>query len=149
MGLTTASSIPMINNSEYPKGFKFILPKSFKGDQEELEPWLFNIEAYFENTNLSIDKWLRVAISNISGNATLWWRIRKNRQDELQDWLAFKTEIQQQFLPKNVLRAAQHQLKDIKQIKSVTQYNADFAAAMIKVIDLSDTEVLSLYMRGF
>ena len=148
MGLTTASSIPMINNSEYPKGFKFILPKSFKGDQKELEPWLFNIKVYFENTNLSVDKWLQIAISNISGKVTLWWQMYKNQQDELQDWLAFKTEIRWQFLPKNILRAAQYQLEDIKQTKSVTQYNTDFAATMIEVIDLSDAEALSLYMRG-
>ena len=57
-GSTTAGSTPTVDNSEYPKGFKFILPKSFKGDQEELEPWLFNIKAYFKNTNLSINKWL-------------------------------------------------------------------------------------------
>ena len=45
-------------SNEYPKGFKFILPKPFKGDQSELEPWLFNMEEYFNNTNLSTDKWL-------------------------------------------------------------------------------------------
>ena len=33
-------------------------------------------------------------------------------------------------------------------MKLVTQYNTDFTAAMIEVIDLSDAEALSLYMRG-
>ena len=51
-------------------------------------------------------------------------------------------------MPKNILWTAQCRLEDIKQTKSVTHYNADFAAAMIEVIDLSDTEALSLYMRG-
>jgi hypothetical protein len=71
-----------------------------------------------------------------------------NRQDQPQDWPNFKTEIRHQFLPKNVLRAARHRLENLKQLKSVTQYNADFAAAMIEVVNLSDAEALSLYMRG-
>ena len=132
----------------YPKGFKFVLPKPFTGLQAELEPWLFNIEEYFDNTMLSVDKWLRVAVSNMNGNATLWWRMRKNRNDAPHDWPAFKVEIRRQFLPKNVMRAAQRQLEEIKQVTSVTRYNADFAAAMIEVIDLSDAEALSLFMRG-
>ena len=45
-------------------------------------------------------------------------------------------------------RAAQCQLKEIKQVMTVTHYNTDFAAAMIEVVDLSNTEALSLYMRG-
>jgi Retrotransposon gag protein len=145
---STSTPTSAIDTNEYPKGFKFVLPKPFKGDQQELESWLFNIEEYFHNTNLTEDKWLRVAISDMTGNATLWWRMRINRQDQPQDWPNFKTEIRRQFLPKNVLRAAQHQLENLKQLKSVTQYNADFAAAMIEVVNLSDAEALSLYMRG-
>jgi Retrotransposon gag protein len=150
---TISSSTPLaststVDTNEYPKGFKFILPKPFKGDQQELESWLFNIEEYFHNTSLTEDKWLRVAISNMMGSATLWWRMRINQQDQPQDWPSFKTEIRRQFLPKNVLRAARHRLENLKQLKSVTQYNADFAAAMIEVVNLSDAEALSLYMRG-
>ena len=133
---------------EYPKGFKFVLPKPFKGDQQELEPWLFNVEEYFHNMNIAADKWLRVAISNMTGNATLWWRMRINWQDQPQDWPSFKVKIWCQFLPKNILWTAWHRLEDIRQTKSVTHYNADFATAMIEVIDLSDAEALSLYMRG-
>ena len=48
--------VPSTLDSDYPKGFKFILPKAFKGDQQELEPWLFNLEQYFNNTDLSNDK---------------------------------------------------------------------------------------------
>ena len=45
-----------IEINEYPKGFKFILPKPFKGDQGEVESWLFDMEQYFDNTNLPINK---------------------------------------------------------------------------------------------
>ena len=51
-------------------------------------------------------------------------------------------------MPKNILKAAWCQLEDIWQIKSVTQYNADFTTTIIEVINLSNTEALSLYMRG-
>src|SRR5271169_304648 len=82
---STPTSTSTVDTNEYPRGFKFILPKPFKGDQQELESWLFNIEEYFHNTNLTEDKWLRVAISNMMGHATLWWRMRINRQDQPQD----------------------------------------------------------------
>ena len=60
---STESSTPEMTTSleaplGYPKGFKFVLPKAFKGDQQELEPWLFNLKQYFDNTQLSEDKWL-------------------------------------------------------------------------------------------
>src|SRR5215471_7801268 len=74
--------------------------------------------------------------------------MRKNQQDEPQDWSNFKIEIQCQFLPKKIQQASQLRLQDIKQTKSVTQYNANFSGAMIKVINLSDPKALSLYMRG-
>ena len=75
---STADPTQDDRNLQYPKGFKFILPKAFRGDRQELEPWLFNLEQYFDNTELSVDKWLRVAISNMTGNVTLWWRICKS-----------------------------------------------------------------------
>src|SRR5215471_2219000 len=112
--MSTDTTINLSNSSietEYPKGFKFVLPRPFKGDQSEVESWLFNMEQYFDNTNIPSDKWIRVVISNMNGNATLWWRMRKNRQDEPQDWSNFKIEIQCQFLPKNVQRASRLRLQ--------------------------------------
>ena len=52
----SSTSEPMPQSFEYSKGFKFVLPKPFKGDQQEVEPWLFNLEQYFDNTGLSVEK---------------------------------------------------------------------------------------------
>ena len=71
MASTSASISMIIKNSKYPKGFKFILPRLFKGEQNELEPWLFNMEEYFQNMTLPINKWIRVVVSNMNRNATL------------------------------------------------------------------------------
>ena len=134
----TLTSTSTVETNNYPKGFKFLLPKPFKGDQNDVESWLFNIEEYFHNTNLSVNKWIWVAVSNMNGNVTLWWWMRKHWQDEPQDWPNFKIEIWCQFLPKNITRAAWHQLEEIRQVMSVMKYNVDFAAAMIEVADLSE-----------
>ena len=71
--LTSTSTNLRIETTGYPKGFKFILLKPFQGAQNDVKPWLFNMEEYFDNTSLSINKWIRIAVSNMNGNATLWW----------------------------------------------------------------------------
>ena len=50
------TSEPMPQSFKYPKGFKFILPKPFKGDQQEVELCLFNLKQYFNNTDLFVEK---------------------------------------------------------------------------------------------
>ena len=69
---STSTAIDLrIETTEYPKGFKFILLKPFQGAQNDVEPWLFNMEEYLDNTSLSIDKWICIAVSNMNRNMTL------------------------------------------------------------------------------
>ena len=68
---TSTSTDSRIETTRYPKGFKFILPKPFQGAQNDVEPWLFNMEEYFNNISLSINKWICIVVSNMNGNATL------------------------------------------------------------------------------
>ena len=71
--LISISTDLRIETTGYPKGFKFILLKLFQGAQNNVKPWLFNMEEYFDNTSLSINKWICIAVFNMNGNATLWW----------------------------------------------------------------------------
>jgi hypothetical protein len=57
--------------------FKKVKPSTFDGESktgEELEAWLLDIKKYFQIYNNSSNTNVRMAIFNLRGKTSIWWK---------------------------------------------------------------------------
>ena len=129
--------------------FTFKVPdEKFGGDYRKLQSWLFNLDEYFSKAR--IQKSLRVDITTsvMVGDATMWWRILRQQNEDPRDWKTFQKAIRDRFLPLNSYKVTRNKLERLRQSTSVTQYNSAFQAAFVECTDVSQAEALRRYIVG-
>lgn len=105
---------------------KFPEPKAYGGarDAKELENYLFDMEQYFEATNIGDDATkITTAAMYLSGDAKVWWRSQKAdiRAGRLviNTWEELKQRVKRQFFPHNVEEQARRTLCALRQTGSI------------------------------
>ena len=86
-------------------GFKVKQPDTFDGRKTKVELWLFQVQQYFNATNLRENEpCVYYATNLLRGDAATWWRMRysllmaaRPNPDPLPSWLEFQEQLTQQF----------------------------------------------------
>jgi hypothetical protein len=87
--------------------FKNIKPAIFNGESrtgEEAEAWLLDIKKYFQIYKYSSNMKLRMAIYNMKGKASIWWKdlkLAKSLKEKQLEWFDFKKYFKKQYLSEN------------------------------------------------
>ena len=133
------------------RGFKhkFKVPEEkYSGEPKKVEPWLFNLEEYFDKARTSKKEQVPIATSNLVGDATLWWRTLRKSKEAPKSWSRFKAAFRERFLPLNVYKTNRDRLQELKQLSSVAKYNTAFQAAYVECTDVSEAEARARYIDG-
>ena len=86
--------------------FKKIKPSTFDGESnilEEAEAWLLDINKYFHIYNYSSNMKFKMAIYNLKGKASIWWKylkLAKGLKEKLMEWSNFKKLFQEVLIRK-------------------------------------------------
>ena len=73
---------------------------------EKAEEWLLGMSKYFQVHNYSIVMQARLAIYNLNGKATRWWKdLNHTTKDELQEirWENFRNIFQEKYMSERLL----------------------------------------------
>lgn len=134
---------------------KFPEPKAYGGarDAKELENYLFDMEQYFEATNIGDDATkITTAAMYLSGDAKVWWRSQKAdiRAGRLviNTWEELKQRVKRQFFPHNVEEQARRTLCALRQTGSIREYVQSFQACLLSITDMSEKDKLFFFKEG-
>ena len=135
--------------SRYPKPDK---PSAFTGRRgESVDSWLFQLEQYFNLTELPEDRQAFFAASFFKENAALWWQswYRSLIGEHPQvTWTEFATAVRTQFRPVNAERIAREKLTNLRQTSSVAAYTHAFRTILLDLSGLAEADRLFAYIRG-
>ncbi|KAJ3278050.1 hypothetical protein HK104_002705, partial [Borealophlyctis nickersoniae] len=86
------------------------------------------------------------AAAHLTGTADIWWGSQD--QTTIATWAAFETALKKQFSPVNTVQVARHKLANIRQTKSVQDYQEHFQQLLLQIPDISDSEKVDRFIRA-
>ena len=128
---------------------KYPAPKNYDGsDKITAENWLFQLDTYFEVTEVPFDKRIPVAILLLAGYALTWWKAQVRDNTEPRTWDGFKNRIKAQFKQINASKKARVLLRQLTQTTSVASYTARFRELTLDIDDMEQSEKFHRYRDG-
>jgi CRISPR/Cas system CSM-associated protein Csm4 (group 5 of RAMP superfamily) len=88
------------------------------------------------------------ASSFFKGAAQTWWRSLEMNRRAPDNWEEFERQLKAQFAPIDELEELRDQLANLKQFRSVVDYNTEFTNLILQITDLSEAEKINKYKRG-
>ena len=126
--------------------FKLKLPEKFDGRRrdEYAQGWLYSTDKYVLGMFLT-DLEANALMSNLLIDDALTWfrmtelmlersnaeRVERGEAPERWSWTAFKTKFEAHYVSPLLKEKARRALKDIKMVKSVSGYNAQFNTLLV------------------
>jgi hypothetical protein len=120
----------------------------FKGrSDEDVENWLFLVE-----TNMSLldipEKQKILSIANFLKNQAFYVYKKLIEEESIEEWEVFKDQFKKQFLKMNYALSIRDKLRNIRQTRSVCDYNDEFTELSSQAWNIADIEALAYYING-
>eukprot|EP00253_Pinus_taeda_P034151 PITA_34151 len=122
---------------------------------EVLLDWINKLDKYFECEEVSEDRKVKFATTNLKGHAALWWdsvQAEKRRLNKLpiKTWSRMVAMLKGKFLPKDYQISLHRQVQNLKQkVMTVREYIEEFYRVNLRVGYTEDTiEKTTRYVNG-
>lgn len=129
-------------------------PPIFSGKTNERpDHWLFQMNQYFDATQLHISTQVTFAASYLRDNAAIWWQRQvegaaANRWPAISTYTAFSEAVKSAFQRPNWDKAARDQLAMARQKTSVREFATKLRDLELQIPNLSEGELLDRFVRG-
>ena len=126
-----------------------------KNDPEAYLEWEMKIEQVFDCHNYSDERKVRLAATEFSDYALVWWDQstkdrRRNGEHAVETWEEMKAIMRKRYVPSHYRRELHHKLQGLVQgSKSVDEYYKEMEIAMIRANVEEDGEAtMSRFLHG-
>lgn len=132
-------------------------PEPFEGRRDALtvNTWLYQVDVYFNvmqvvHPQVVIDETTKISFASIllKGPAANWWYMLVQSGSAPGSWEAFKTCVQNEFIPQDSVRRSREKLRFLVQRTSVSSYLAQFRNLVIGIPGMNDDEKLDRFVSG-
>ena len=140
------------NGQPLPRSFVSSVgkPEFFNGDLKgDPLSWLDQVREYMSLTLVPPPLQVSFAVTYLREQARIWWSsLPENEKMRNCDFVTFSSTLLARFRPVDSARIARTQLNGLKQLGSVTDYNARFIRLMQMIHDMSPADQVYHYLEG-
>ncbi|WP_461509454.1 hypothetical protein, partial [Rhodopirellula baltica] len=136
------------------RSLKIDAPKAFTGDSKEMaSEWIVAITRWLRAQRIPEEDWVLILPAHLGGSAAKWMnvvelRIQQGMRVPWTHWRAFATELQAQFEALAPGEKARIELRNLRQVTSVTEYLRRFHQAIFRIPDMAPSEMYSAFVFG-
>ena len=125
-------------------------PEAYTGQRNKktIDQWLYKLNLYFENYQLSDKKKVTYAASLLKDTAFLWWQRRTMDGKTITTWEKFERALRKQFTPANAEFQARTRFRHLIQTGSLASYISQFTSLTLEIGDLPADEKLHAFIDG-
>lgn len=134
------------------------IPTFGANPNENIDSWIFSVKSYFAATSIPQDKYVAIATTHLVGNALAWWQATlctmkpENRMGLNEfifpSWQDFEKEITTRFRRAFDVPKLYEELKSLRQVGTVEEYNTKFSQIEIRLPKLDQEAKMCLYIAG-
>lgn len=140
------------NGQPLPRSFVSSVgkPEFFTGDlKADPLSWLDQVREYMALTLVPPHLQVSFAVTYLREQARIWWSsLPENEKMRNCEFVTFSSTLLSRFRPVDSARIARTQLNGLKQLGSVTDYNARFIRLMQMIHDMSPADQVYHYLEG-